>query len=81
MDPTTAKILVHGAVSIAGMAILAWYEVNRKWNKDELQLTGLAMLWIPIVRYRVALIVAGICIPGSWELLANLFNFTSSQGG
>lgn len=75
MDANTillARILVNGAVTIALVWALVWYELQRKWNRDELRASGLAALWAPIVRYRVALIIAAVLVPDWAELIPKL---------
>ena len=69
---TLGRLTINGAVTIALAWFLVWYEVHRKWNKDELAPSGMAALWIPIVRYRVALIVAGVLIPKWMDWLPKL---------
>ena len=65
-------IVMTGLTNIAGMWALAWYEVNRQWNRDELSPKGFAVVWMPVVRYRVALVIAGILIP-DWLKIIPLF--------
>jgi hypothetical protein len=68
-----AKMAINGAVTISGLWFLVWYQVNRKWNKDELKLTGLAAMWTPITRYRVEIIIGAVLIPDWADVIPKLF--------
>ena len=67
------KLVLAAVTNIAGMWFLVWYEVNRKWNKDDMTATGMAAIPMAIARYRVAIIIAGILVPEWTEILPALF--------
>ena len=67
-----AKMAINGAVTIAGLWFLVWYEVNRKWNKDDLKASGVASIAMGLVRYRVAIIIAAVLVPDWADLLPKL---------
>ena len=76
MDANTilmTKLILAALTNIAGMWFLVWYEVNRKWNKDDLKATGAATILMSFARYRVAFIIAAILVPEWVELLPGLF--------
>ena len=67
------KLILAAVTNIAGMWFLVWYEVNRKWNKDDLTAKGMAAIPMAIARYRVAFIIAAILVPEWVEILPGLF--------
>ena len=66
------KLIVNAVVTIAGLWFLVWYEVNRKWNKDDLSAKGITALPMFFVRYRVAIIIAAVLVPDWADLLPAL---------
>ena len=74
MGPQAITALMDGLVTMTGFVCLIYYSINRKWNKDDLEkMTGFAILFVPIVRYRVEIIIATVLIPDWFTLLPSFF--------
>jgi len=63
---------MDGLVTIAGLVCLVYYEVYRKWAKDELVDKGLGIVKL-VIRYRVAIIIGAVLVPQWADWLPQLF--------
>lgn len=65
MGPQSITALMDGLVTMTGFVCLVYYSINRKWAKDHLEkvLKGPAVVFIPLLRYRVELIIMAVLVP------------------